>query len=306
MTEQPLVSVIINCYNGEEFLRETIDSVINQTYSNWELIFWDNQSTDSTAEIIKGYHDDRIRYFYAPAHTPLGEARNLAMKQVGGKYLAFLDADDIWYPDFLMIGVEFLEKDLSCVGFYCNYHYHNKNNQLVTISRNTTVSYHDYRYLLKIYDVGMSGSLVRFETVRSHDILFKKQYNLIEDYDFFLCLSKYGLLVYYPEPKIFYRVHPNSTTCKLRDDWAIEFNYMYNEIKKDMVDNDLLEESDLLVLRKKYLEMKFESIASSGIRRNMCCFLRDNSNFINFRLKIKCLLYLILGPRILNYIRCLH
>jgi len=229
MKGQPLVSVIINCYNGEEFLRETIDSVINQTYSNWKLIFWDNQSTDSTAEIIKGYHDDRIRYIYAPTHTPLGEARNLAMKQVVGKYLAFLDSDDIWYPDFMKIGVENLERESSCVGFYCNYHYHNKNKQLVTISGNTSVGYRDYRYLLKSYDVGMSGSLIRFETVRSNDILFKKQYNLIEDYDFFLSLSKYGLLVYYPEPKMYYRVHPNSTTNKLKNDWAGEFDLMYNE-----------------------------------------------------------------------------
>ena len=53
MEQNPLVSVIINCFNGEKYLREAIDSVINQTYQNWEIIFWDNQSTDSTAEIVK-------------------------------------------------------------------------------------------------------------------------------------------------------------------------------------------------------------------------------------------------------------
>ena len=60
MTEQPLVSVIMNCFNGEKYLREAIDSVLAQTYQNWELIFWDNQSTDSSAEIVKSYDDPRI------------------------------------------------------------------------------------------------------------------------------------------------------------------------------------------------------------------------------------------------------
>ena len=84
-----LISIIINCFNGEKFLRETIDSVVNQTYTNWEIIFWDNQSTDSTAEIVQSYKDNRIRYFYAPNHTPLGEARNLAMKEARGDYIGF-------------------------------------------------------------------------------------------------------------------------------------------------------------------------------------------------------------------------
>ena len=63
MEGNPLVSVIINCFNGEEFLREAIDSVLAQTYTHWEIVFWDNQSTDATAEIVKSYTDSRIRYY---------------------------------------------------------------------------------------------------------------------------------------------------------------------------------------------------------------------------------------------------
>lgn len=113
---QPLVSVIINCFNGEKYLREAIDSVINQTYTNWELVFWDNQSTDSTAEIVKAYHDPRIHYIYAPKHTPLGEARNLAVEHVKGDYLNFLDADDVWMPSKLEKQVRLLEPGkIECV-----------------------------------------------------------------------------------------------------------------------------------------------------------------------------------------------
>ena len=297
MTEQPLVSVIINCYNGEEFLRETIDSVINQTYSNWELIFWDNQSTDSTAEIIKSYQDDRIRYFYAPNHTPLGEARNLAMKQVGGKYLAFLDSDDIWYPDFLKIGVEYLERDSSCVGFYCNFHYHDGHKRIVKKSQIKTVCYHDFIYLLKNYSIGMSGSLISFEIVHSNNIYFKKKYNLIEDFDFFLSLSIFGSWIYYPDIMMFYRVHPNSTSYKYRNEWALEYNVMINDLKERYVEKGDLDESDLSVLYEKYLEAKFEAICYSGKRKEVLLFLYKHKE-LSIRLMLKCMLFFVIGKKI--------
>ena len=62
---QPLVSIIMNCYNGENFLHESIKSVLSQTYENWELIFWDNRSNDKSAEIFKNYNDKRFKYYYA-------------------------------------------------------------------------------------------------------------------------------------------------------------------------------------------------------------------------------------------------
>ena len=71
MKNEPLVSIIMNCYNGEEYLRDAIDSVINQTYDNWELIFWDNVSTDKSAEIFKSYKDKRLKYYCASAHTKI-------------------------------------------------------------------------------------------------------------------------------------------------------------------------------------------------------------------------------------------
>lgn len=118
MTEfQPLVSVIINCFNGEAYLREAIDSVINQTYQNWEIIFWDNQSTDSTSDIVKNYNDDRIHYYYAPAHTSLGAARNLAVEKANGEYINFLDTDDLFKPEKLLEQISLIEPDISEVIF---------------------------------------------------------------------------------------------------------------------------------------------------------------------------------------------
>ncbi|MBI1870500.1 MAG: glycosyltransferase [Chlamydiae bacterium] len=94
---QPTVSVIMNAYNAERFLREAIESVYVQTFKDWEIIFWDNASTDGTAEIAKSYND-RFRYFKGEVNVPLGQARHLAIIQTKGEYLAFLDCDDLWVP----------------------------------------------------------------------------------------------------------------------------------------------------------------------------------------------------------------
>ena len=84
MKNKILVSIIVNCFNGERFLAEALESVINQTYQNWELIFWDNQSSDNSSEIFKSYKHPNFNYFYAPNHTHLGRARELALKRTNG------------------------------------------------------------------------------------------------------------------------------------------------------------------------------------------------------------------------------
>ena len=94
----PLVSVIMNVRNGASYLREALDSVLAQTFTDWELIVWDDCSTDNSAQIISEYRDPRIRYFLSPEDTPLGKARDSAIRQASGEWLAFLDQDDIWLP----------------------------------------------------------------------------------------------------------------------------------------------------------------------------------------------------------------
>jgi glycosyltransferase involved in cell wall biosynthesis len=100
-TQKPLVSVIMNCYNSSIYLKEAIESVLSQTYQNWEIIFWDNQSTDESAAIFKAYDDSRLKYCYAPEHTPLSTARNLAGQKAAGEIIGFLDCDDLWLPNKL-------------------------------------------------------------------------------------------------------------------------------------------------------------------------------------------------------------
>lgn len=92
----------MNVYNGERWLRESLASVFAQTFDDWELVFWDDQSTDGSAQILQEFPEDpRVRYFYAPQQTPLGKARELAIREARGEWAAFLDQDDIWVPDKL-------------------------------------------------------------------------------------------------------------------------------------------------------------------------------------------------------------
>lgn len=94
----PPVSIILNIRNGAAFLGEALDSVMVQTFSDWELIAWDDRSSDDSAKIVAGYRDSRIRYFLSPDETSLGRARDSAIRQANGEWLAFLDQDDVWLP----------------------------------------------------------------------------------------------------------------------------------------------------------------------------------------------------------------
>ncbi len=106
---KPLISVIMNCYNSETYLKDAILSVLNQKFTDWELIFWDNQSKDASAHIAQSFSDKRLHYFYAPQHTTLGEARNLAVQKARGEWVAFLDCDDLWTSDKLEKQVELIK-----------------------------------------------------------------------------------------------------------------------------------------------------------------------------------------------------
>lgn len=101
MNNNPYFSIIVNCYNGSHYLKNSLNSVLSQTFKDFELIFWDNCSTDNSKNIFEEYVDDRFKYFLSGTHTNLGEARNLAVSVARGRWVCFLDCDDILYPDKL-------------------------------------------------------------------------------------------------------------------------------------------------------------------------------------------------------------
>jgi glycosyltransferase involved in cell wall biosynthesis len=106
----------MNCFNGEQFVREAMASVLAQTCPDWELIFWDNRSTDASAAIAQSFDDPRIRYYLADEHTGLSAARNRALEHATGEWIAFLDTDDVWLPEKLSKQIARLERDRKETG----------------------------------------------------------------------------------------------------------------------------------------------------------------------------------------------
>ncbi len=112
MTDYGLVSVITASWNCGDFIRETIESIQFQTYQNWELLITDDCSTDNSCEIIQQYanRDPRIKLFKLEMNSGAGIARNKSIKEAKGRYVAFCDSDDRWYPEKLEKQLNFMEK----------------------------------------------------------------------------------------------------------------------------------------------------------------------------------------------------
>lgn len=112
-TSEDLVSIIMPSYNCEDFIGFTLDSVIKQTYQNWEVIIVDDCSTDNTVEVVNSYilKDSRIKCYKLDRNSGAALARNKAIEFANGKYLAFLDSDDLWFPEKLSVQISFMKKN---------------------------------------------------------------------------------------------------------------------------------------------------------------------------------------------------
>lgn len=106
-----LVSVIMPSWNTGRFIAQSIESVINQTYENWELIIVDDCSTDNTEEVVKGFNDSRIKYFKNEKNSGAALTRNRALRQAQGEWIAFLDSDDLWAPEKLEKMLRFMTEN---------------------------------------------------------------------------------------------------------------------------------------------------------------------------------------------------
>lgn len=177
----------MNCYNGETFLKNALDSVLMQDYQNWELIFWDNMSTDNSAKIFKSFKDKRFKYFLSKEHDLLYAARNKAIDKSKGSFLAFLDVDDFWDPKKLSKQIKFfLDPKIGVV--YSNFWIRNELNK-----KNRRFSYFklptgDVKEKLLIkYKVGLLTLMVRKAAFK--EIGFNNKFHIIGDFDLCLQLS---------------------------------------------------------------------------------------------------------------------
>jgi len=207
---QPLVSIIMNCYNGETFLHESIKSVLSQTYKNWELIFWDNRSEDKSAEIFKGYNDKRFKYYYAPQHTLLSEARNEAVKRSSGEFIAFLDTDDFWEKDKLELQLP-LFKDSKVGVVYGNLFIVNEklNIKKIFLKRKKPRGF-ILDDLLKNYCTQLVTLVIRKSFLDNYQPAFN--FHIMGDFDLMIRMSVKYKFDCVEKPIASYRVHEKNET----------------------------------------------------------------------------------------------
>ena len=220
MSKQPLVSIIMNCFNGEQYIKEAINSVYAQTYSNWEVIFWDNASSDNSYEIAASY-DARIKLFKSEETTSLGEARSRAIKNAEGDWLAFLDVDDIWLPKKLecqMLGLISSNHILS----YCGI---SEVDQDLNTIRNLPprwVSGEQLSAQLRYFEINLVTAVVNRGRLLELGIDFDERMEASEEYNLFLRLLPYGTVFVCDEILALYRVYQESLTYKKMERWSIE------------------------------------------------------------------------------------
>lgn len=207
----PLVSVIMPAYNAANFIQEAIDSVILQTFSNWELIIIDDGSTDTTAEIIAIYinKDNRIKYFYQQ-NQKQSKAKNLGISHASGTYIAFLDADDICFPERFAKQVAFLEEnhDIVVCGSWFS---------IIGSDRIVKLPEHHDAIklaLLKGNCMAHSSIMIRKKILAEFPLVFEKSKEPAEDYDLWARLVLKGRLHNLQEVLLDYRTHINQLSKK--------------------------------------------------------------------------------------------
>ena len=213
MLDEPKVSILMNCYNGEEFLREAIDSVLSQTYDNWEIVFWDNCSNDRSAEIFNSYCDHRLKYHLAPEHTNLGGARARAWEYLTGDFVAVLDADDVWLPMKLEKQIPlFDDPDVGIVISDTLFFNHKIERPLYGNSYPPTGWV--FERLMANYYVSLETVVLRRAAVLKLPIAFDSEFSAISDFDLIVRLSRISKLGLVPEILAKWRIHVNSDTWK--------------------------------------------------------------------------------------------
>ena len=210
---EPLVSILMNCYNGEKYLQEAIDSVLAQTYKNWELIFWDNQSTDQSAYILKSYNDPRLKYFLATEHTDLGSGRDKAFKYLKGEFIAMLDADDIWLPKKLEKQVPLFEdQEIGIV--ISDTFFFNEKTEKALYGKTLPLTGSVFEKLITNYFVSSETIVFRMSTALKLPRAFDPDFNFISDFDLVVRLSRISKMAFCQDVLAKWRVHGESHTWK--------------------------------------------------------------------------------------------
>jgi glycosyltransferase involved in cell wall biosynthesis len=206
MKTNPTVSVIIPAYNRAQWIGASIQSVLDQTYTDYEIIVVDDGSTDDTAEVIRAF-TDRVRYVYQE-NGGAAAARNRGMRESRGEYLAFLDSDDLFMPEKLQKQVEYLQHNPHIGMVYSAYsNIDGNNNELGIVSAQHTG--HIYRQFLFHCNIQTSTIMIRRQVAKAVGE-FDVYLRLPEDIDYWIRIARHYEIGAIDEPLSRFRTHPGN------------------------------------------------------------------------------------------------
>jgi len=296
MKKRPLVSIIINCFNGEKYLKDCLTSVLNQSYSNWEVIFWDNQSSDDSKKIFYEFKDKRFKYYISSRHTPLYEARNDAIKKSKGEIIAFLDTDDWWEKNKLEKQMPLFEnKKIGMVYSNCYLFFEKKNKKKIYV-KNFLKSGNITEHLFKNYEVGIVTVLLKRQAYDSV-FGFNNKYNIIGDFDLIMRLSTKCEFDCIQEPLACYRIHNENFTFINNVNNKIEINELEKWISDEKITSDKNLKPHLHYINKRINFLKtMKYINERNLIKSIKNIIFSPMGFS----KIKLILYIILPIKIVK------
>jgi len=202
----PRVSVLMPVYNtNEEFLKEAIQSILNQTFGDFEFIILDDGSKNDVESVIKSFNDDRIKFYKNEKNMGIPYTRNRLLDLANSEYLAYMDSDDTSYPNRLEIQVNFLDnnQDVAVVGAGLKI-----SNDEIYINK------YDLKYLDVVQRCCVHNNVVmiRKSILDKYNIRYNENYPSAEDYHLWSNIIKYSRIVNLPDILIDYRIHTTNTT----------------------------------------------------------------------------------------------
>jgi glycosyltransferase involved in cell wall biosynthesis len=225
----PKVSVLMNCYNGEKYLSETLESLKAQTFDDYEVVFIDNCSTDGSAEMAKAF-GERLNYYKTDENIPLGAARQFGIKHCQSRYVAFLDTDDIWLPHALQTLYGAISSGDYALA-YGHQYLIDKDSKDIGEIRNLYAGQkgHFFSKLLKQFDIPLVASIIDKDKMLSMNLNFDENIFGSEEYCLFVQMSVESKFIAIDDYLVKYRVH-NSLTMKLNDKIHKERFYTLDKI----------------------------------------------------------------------------
>lgn len=288
MADNPFFSVVLPNFNHGCYLKDAIDSVINQDYKNWELLIIDNYSTDNSNEVISSYNDSRIRVFKINNGGIIAKSRNLGIKNAQAKWIAFLDSDDIWYFNKLSRLIKLTDDNFDII---CSNEY--RHDLAAGIRKPLCYNLKSNNFyqelLLKGNALSTSATIVSRDFLNNNKLGFSENVDFItvEDYDFWMQIAlKNGSFGFCNEFLGEFRIHGrnNSNNFKLHGNNLIKLlkNHVYKI--QDFSEKDKLWDKIKPRLTLMFIKNNFEINFINGfkylVHKLMNSKLRDLNNLI--------------------------